>query len=153
MLKAFGDTPFGFSITPENTNVLTPLDSGPDVVIYDTSTLDPLSTFLPKTPSPNKISYLSSSISSMKKTFDVESTFKILSATRYDSLKLLPEGYTFTLIVLVSMFWLSRTNLCDFNDVLTVNVLRICVPSLTSTLSNVATLLTTCPVTSSNVMY
>ena len=32
VLKAFGETPFGFSITPENTNVLTPLDSGPDVV-------------------------------------------------------------------------------------------------------------------------
>ena len=33
VLNAFGDTPFGFSITPENTNVLTPLDSGPDVVM------------------------------------------------------------------------------------------------------------------------
>ena len=32
VLKEFGDTLFGFSITPENTNVLTPLDSGPDVV-------------------------------------------------------------------------------------------------------------------------
>ena len=37
VVNALGDTPFGFSNTPENTNVLTPLLSVPDVVKYDTS--------------------------------------------------------------------------------------------------------------------
>jgi len=53
-----GVTPLGFSNTPEKTNVRTPLLSGPDVVNYDTSIRALFSNFLPKTPSPMRISYL-----------------------------------------------------------------------------------------------
>ena len=53
-----GDTPFGFSMTPEKTNDLTPLLAGPEVVRYYTSINYPLVNFLPKTPSPINISYL-----------------------------------------------------------------------------------------------
>ena len=103
VVKALGLTPFGFSTTPVKTNVLTPLLSGPAVVIYDTSIRELLSTCLPNTPSPSSISYLWSSISSTKNTFELPSTPKMLSATLYSSLNEPPPGYTCTLIVLVSI--------------------------------------------------
>ena len=148
--KEEGDTLLGFSNTPENTNDLTPLLSGPDVIKYDTSILALFSSFLPRTPSPNNISYLSSSISSKKNTFDVPSTPSMLSAIRYGSLNDPPVGYTLTLIVLVSMFLLSRINLCDLLAEFITKVLVSCVPSFTATSVKVATPFATCAFTSSN---
>ena len=110
-VNELGETPFSFYITPENTNALTPLLAGPDVVKYDTSIRALFSNFLPRTPSPIKISYLPSSISSMKKTFESPSTPNMLSASKYGSLNEPPLGYTVTLIVLVSIFGLSNMNL------------------------------------------
>ena len=79
------------------------------------------------------------------------STPSILSESKYGSLKDPPVGNTLTLTVLVSMFALSRINLCDFTAVLTTKVFVICVPSFTATFVKVATPFATCAFTSSIV--
>ena len=55
---------------PANTKFSGPLPSEPDVTTYWTVITAPFSGFLPKTPSPNKSSYLSSWTSWIKYVFD-----------------------------------------------------------------------------------
>ena len=98
---------------PEKENLWTPFPSSPSVVIYLTLISSPSSpaavpNFLPKYPSPNFNSYLSSWTSLIKKIFEVESTV-MMSFIRLYSVPLPSdaESFIFTTILEVSIEGLS----------------------------------------------